>query len=205
MAAGLVPVVANSTVGGACSHLLAAGSPSSSHPGATVRQMAEEVCRGFRGALDRERHHAFLPRLAAAGLAPRIVRMDERQRCLERCTPFATWRRSVGATELSVMRAAVLDLIADVHALGVCHRDLHEGNLVVRGDRPLVIDLELACEVDPGGLCYDLTGPCEAIPVAEQHLDRADAYAEHGVWWDSPCDGLAKVFGPLDHRPEVAS
>jgi len=104
-------------------------------------------------------------------------------------------RRSTG--QLAEMRLRVVALIRSIHRLGVCHRDLHARNLVLDGGHPLVIDLELACEVDPEGPCYDTHGPCEAIPVPEQHRAVGGEYGVHGVWWDSPADGLNRAFGPI--------
>jgi serine/threonine protein kinase len=100
------------------------------------------------------------------------------------------------------MGQLVLGLVKSIHSVGVCHRDLHRQNLVIDDGRPLVIDLELACEADPSGPCYDLYGPSEIIPVAEQHQAVEGDYARYGVWWDSPADGLNRVFGPLSNlRP----
>lgn len=171
----------------------------------TRRRYREPVhCRPFRDDLDRQRHHLLLPRLAEAGLAPQIIRMDDNERCLKECDRFEVWWRSASPAELEELRASVLELIEAIHALGVCHRDLHERNLVLDGGKPLVIDLELACEVNPEWRCYDLYGPSELIPVAEQHVAVNDGlHSVHGVWWDSPANGLHLVFGPLQ-KPESA-
>lgn len=128
--------------------------------------------------------------------------MDDRERCLEPCTPFVDWLSGRPSDQVEVMASAAVGLIEGVHALGICHRDLHRANLVIGGDgRPLVVDLELAHEVDPTGPCFDFYGPGTGIPVAEQHraLDRVafEVYVENGVWWDSPAEGLGRIFGPL--------
>ena len=162
-------------------------------------------CRRFKTDLDRQRHHLLMPRLAEAGLAPQIIRMDDEEICLKKYDRFDLWWRSASPGELLEMRASVLHLIEGVHALGVCHRDLHERNLVLDGGIALVIDLELACEVNPAWRCYDLYGPSESIPVAEQHVAVNDGHhSVHGVWWDSPVSGLHLVFGPLQ-KPEEGS
>lgn len=158
----------------------------------------EAVSRLFRSELDRQRHHLFLPRLSEAGLAPKIIRMDDRERCLERCCPFNEWRAGRSKWEVDEMANAVVQLIEHVHALGVCHRGLHSSNLLVGTDgRPVVVDLELACEVDPARPCFDFYGPVSGVPIAEQHVQVGGDYAVNGVWWDSPIAGLAQVFGPL--------
>ena len=137
-------------------------------------------------------------------MAPEIIRMDDEEICLKECDRFEVWWRSASPAELAEMRSCVLELIEGIHALGVCHRDLHDRNLVLDGGKPLVIDLELACEVDPAWRCYDLYGPSDSIPVAEQHADFNDGHhSVHGVWWDSPVSGLRSVFGPLQ-KPESA-
>jgi serine/threonine protein kinase len=144
------------------------------------------VARAFHSTIDRDRHQALMPRLAHAGLCPRILHMDGWHLCLERCESFSEWHRKASESELGAMRTKVIGLIQDLHAAGVCHRDLHEDNLVFKSGRPLVIDLEYACAVDPTGPCYDLYGPSEG------HQGRLFRH-----WWDSPTGGLHDTFGPL--------
>lgn len=72
---------------------------------------------------------------------------------------------------------------------------------MVDGDRPLVIDLELACEVDPAWRCYDLTGPSAEVQVPEEHAVQGGRIGRHGVWWDAPLEGpqsLGSILGPVD-------
>ncbi len=136
--------------------------------------------------------------LAEAGLAPRILHADRDGYCLERCDPFADWWRAASRTDLDAMATRVVNLIAAVHTHGVCHRDLHDGNVLLRGGQPLVIDLEWAVEVDPAWPCYDLYGPNEHVPVLPYHA------AHNGIWWDVDLTGvgskyraMGEIFGPL--------
>ena len=88
------------------------------------------------------------------------------------------------------MRPKVVELIKTMHQLGVCHRDLHAGNVVVGPeDRPLAIDVEWAIEVDPAWPCYDLEGPSSLIPTLPEHVAAGGSLAE-GVWWGNR--GLAR-------------
>ena len=131
--------------------------------------------------------------------------MDDFERCLERCDSFGEWSRHATEAETADMKSKVVTLIESIHALGVCHRDLHERNLVLWHGRPLVIDLELACAVDPAWSCYDLFGPSDSVRVAEQHLEDGLA---NGVWWEAKVEPrrrlttMCEIFGPLN---EVAA
>lgn len=155
------------------------------------------VFRTFRGIDSRDRHFAFLPRLAEAGLAPAILHMDEQGRCLERCTTLDEWRATAGPEDVVRMKEKVIGLIRAVHAEGVCHRDFHTRNCVVKDDSPLMIDLELACAVAPTAGCFDLSGPSSGVPVAPEHVRQGEPYASNGVWWNSPIEGMARMFGEL--------
>lgn len=153
--------------------------------------------------MDRESHRKFLPLLADAGLAPKIIRLNDTERCLERCQTFSEWRRYSNDDQLRRMGLDVLELFRAVHALDICHRDLHEGNLLVKDDRPLVIDLEHAVEVDPTWPCYDLYGPSDQVPILPDHQKAGGILGTTGIWWDAEFDqrfGLITVdmiFGPL--------
>jgi tRNA A-37 threonylcarbamoyl transferase component Bud32 len=137
---------------------------------------------------DRDRHQVFMPRLSRLGIAPRLLHMDGRSICLERCQPFPEWHSAASESDLAVMRELVLRLIGDLHAAGVCHRDLHKQNLVFRDGRPLIIDVEFACQVDPAGPCYDLYGPSDDVSQPA----RIKAH-----YWESSVKGLHEVFGHL--------
>jgi hypothetical protein len=143
--------------------------------------------------------------LAAAGVGPKVVSVDGRDIDTPLYQPLSEWLRWVQQMEVRAMGERVLVAIQTMHDLGMCHRDLHRGNLVVDRHRPLIVDLEHVCEVDPAGPCYDLTGPCPEIPILADHAFRQDqVIGEYGVWWDAPQDPvffstipLGRVFGPL--------
>lgn len=158
------------------------------------------VSRPCRSEVDRQQHHALLPRLTEACLSPRILHMTDADRCVERCEPFLPWWRRATNDQIATMRCLVLQLVKKMHNLGICHRDLDAGNLVLRGHEPLVIDVELGCEVDPTGPCFDLRGPASGVPVADQHIAVG---LEEGIWWDASPTGtslitMGKLFGALD-------
>ncbi len=105
--------------------------------------------------------------------------------------------------EIKFMGCRVLEMIRTMHALGICHRDLHEDNVLVKEGRPLVIDLEHAVEVDPSWPCYDLFGPNDLIPLLPEHVAYAQQLGPTGIWWDSYHDQkiglftMGMIFGPL--------
>lgn len=158
---------------------------------------SEGVFRAYRSDVDRERHEKFLPKLSDAGVSPTIIELNELGRVLERLQTLPEWLGTASWPERVEMRRNLLQNIDEMHRLGVCHRDLHPWNVLVRDDAPLFIDLELATEVDPNDACFDLIGPESGVAVAEQHRNLAGWLAFCGVWWDSPAGGLGWVFGPL--------
>ena len=101
------------------------------------------------------------------------------------------------------MSRYVLKLIRQMHLLGICHRDLHDLNLLVQDGKPLVIDLEHAAEVDPSWPCYDLYGPSEMVPLLAEHRAFGGVLGSTGIWWDAEHDErfglvtMAMIFGPL--------
>jgi hypothetical protein len=97
------------------------------------------------------------------------------------------------------MGLRVLRRIKELHGHGVCHRDLHVGNIVVRDGVPLFIDTEFAIERHPGKPCYDLFGPDSGVSVPERHAHQQNAN-RNGVWWDADnheVETLGRAFGPL--------
>src|SRR5581483_5458517 len=63
-------------------------------------------------------------------------------------------------TELKTMRRRLLAFLKKVHReAGICHRDTHIRNFVLKEERPLLIDPTLAIESDRDRPCYDLVGP----------------------------------------------
>ena len=85
-------------------------------------------------------------------------------------------------------------MIRLIHSLGICHRDLHEGNIVVKAGKPMVIDLEHAVEVDPLWPCYDLYGPSDRIQLLPEHEEFRDMLGPTGIWWDADHDPKYGIF-----------
>jgi serine/threonine protein kinase len=158
----------------------------------------EGYFRRFRNPEERASHTQYLPILSEAGLAPRIIKFTNEGVLLETCTPLEVWIAERQAFDVATMRLRCIRLTQQIHSLGICHRDLHARNVVVDAeDHPLVIDLDLACSSNPAQRCYDMIGPESGIAIANQHLALGGPYAEYGVWWNSPVDGLWRIFGTL--------
>lgn len=160
----------------------------------------------FRDTNARMQAQRYLRRLERACLTPEIIELTEQGVRTRRGLPLAEWWPTADPEQLSGMRGRLLQLIEAMHTLGVCHRDLHDRNVVIGpGGRPLAIDLELACDLSPGQRCYDLRGPSDQIPVPVQHI-RVGGSFRGGVWWGSRDLGgyraLGEIFGPLDDRPK---
>lgn len=158
---------------------------------------------------DGERYHqlelAILRDLKGSDLVPLLVDAGQEPTTvwvkIEAHTPLSEWLRSHGSPpERSDMRVAIRDQLHRLHAAGICHRDVHLGNVVIdAAGTPRFIDFELATRVDPNGPCFDILGPQSGVPVPEEH--RRVGLAE-GVWWNQwpPALGsaaLARTFGPL--------
>jgi len=73
--------------------------------------------------------------------------------------------------------------LKELHQNGMCHRDMHVGNVVLLDGTPLLIDPALATESDPSRPCYDLYGPqLSGVAVPADHYDYPPNRG--GVWWD---------------------
>jgi hypothetical protein len=139
--------------------------------------------------------------LSELALAPEIVSVTADQLVAHWYPPLPCWGTNRSLEELIDMGLSVLRRVEELHGHGVCHRDLHTGNIVVRAGVPLFIDTEFATASDPAKPCYDLVGPersCVAVP--KRHADQLNAN-RHGVWWDADnhevCT-LGRAFGRLD-------
>lgn len=136
-------------------------------------------------------------RLSDAGLAPAIVRITADEIEAVRHRTLEDWLAVTPFGQRADMKEAVRRLLLAVHAIGLCHRDVHVGNIVLTADeRPLLIDPELATP-SVNGHCYDLHGPeVSGVPVPPEHL-REPGH-ERGVWWGSPVKhrSLEAAFGP---------
>jgi hypothetical protein len=153
----------------------------------------------FRDANARDQAHKYLPQMAHAGLSPELIELTDAWVRTLYGVPLNEWKQSATREALAAMRPLVRELINGMHALGICHRDLHDRNVVIGpGDVPLAIDMEHACDAHPRGPCYDLVGPSSGIPVPLHHARQGGVIAE-GIWWGSGDPGggltpLGRVF-----------
>lgn len=167
-----------------------------------VSSTSDRHSHWFRDDRARAQAHRYLPGLAAAGLSPAILELTETRVVTRRGRPLREWWPRADAAARARMRTRVLRLIEQLHARGICHRDLHDRNLILgAGDQPQVIDVEWACDVDPAAPCYDLCGPASGVPVPATHLSSGAPFAR-GVCWGNPLAGsgytsLGEIFGPL--------
>jgi tRNA A-37 threonylcarbamoyl transferase component Bud32 len=135
---------------------------------------------------------------AAAGCAPafdviegeptRVRLLTIRMRCFTR---LRTWLETASPEHQHELARSLLECVRRLHALGICHQDLHVDNVVVDGARPLLIDFELALRTSPDKPCYDLVGPAASgVPVHGRHLFQGII---EGVWWDSPTTQVTTI------------
>src|ERR1700682_917095 len=111
-------------------------------------------------------------------------------------TLLADWLKEADKDAIQAVGRDILGCTDRLHAAGLCHRDVHERNVVLDDLRPLLIDFELAIEVPPDQACYDLLGPASGTPLPGIHreINLVD-----DVWWDSPTPHvrcLCSDFGP---------
>jgi hypothetical protein len=139
--------------------------------------------------------------LADNGLGPEVGSVSDNTFETREERELQGWLVSASEPEVAPMGRRVFALVCSMHGLGICHRDLHLGNLLVdSAQQPLVIDLELACEIDPRWPCYDLGGPSAEVPVPLDHA-RLASLIPNGVWWDAELPpgmtSMGSVFGSL--------
>lgn len=118
------------------------------------------------------------------GLAPRILAEDQETVTFERLpqTLKQWWEANDDPARRAAMKTHLRDRIIELHAIGICHRDLHSENVMVDSEGSLYfIDFALAQRVDPTWSCYDLNGPSDQVPVPNAHACQVDH--EDGVWW----------------------
>ena len=157
----------------------------------------------IRSARDFEQVVRHLQLLAAEGISPQLVAVERPRILTVRLMTLDEWLVTASSTDIDDMGRRLVQTVESMHAVGVCHRDLHVGNLLVDQNRPLIIDLELAKDVDPAGPCYDLQGPSSEVPIPQDHLSLGGDIAKYGVWWDAPLQPpyprpLHTVFGASD-------
>ncbi len=154
--------------------------------------------RRFRDENDRNQAHKYLPKLAAIGIVPEIFELSDAGMKSKLCGPFSDWWREATAMDIDLMYPKVVSIIRTLHEHGICHRDLHDCNLVLDEELyPLMIDFELACDVDTHVRCYDVYGPSKSVSIPPKHLEIGRAFG-NGVWWGcediDPYVPLGRVF-----------
>jgi hypothetical protein len=162
-------------------------------------------CKRLDLVPDRVAYVGYYQRLQASGLGPRIVAVTGGKVCLQKLERLPDWvdARSVDGRlpdePRRAMGLALIELLEKVHELGLCHRDTHIRNFVVRAGAPLLVDPKYAIE-SRGRSCYDLKGPEESgVEIAREHLRQANVN-QHGVWWedaDPISESLTSTFGTL--------
>jgi hypothetical protein len=131
-----------------------------------------------------ERFVTYYRRWAALGLAPEIVSVTPEKLITRGCLPLEDWLQfERSAAERLEMGGRLYRALDELHQHGMCHRDIHAGNVVLLEGTPLLIDPALATESDPSRPCYDLYGPeVSGVSVPNDHY----VYLPNrgGVWWD---------------------
>jgi hypothetical protein len=132
--------------------------------------------------------------LAGWHLAPAVVEVtDEVLRTELHPTLRQWWEAGQSGTDLAAMRVLLRTRIDELHSHGICHRDLHIDNVVLRDGLPLFIDPDFAIASDPHAPCFDLYGPdASGVPAPHAHKAQGGAAAQ-GVWWHAPV--LHRTFG----------
>ncbi len=148
-----------------------------------------------------ERFVHYYKQLADHGLAPEIISVTSREIVTREYQTLCDWldiEHSRGET-MEMGRRLYLR-IEQLHGHGICHRDLHIANVVLRvNEVPLFIDPAFAIDSNPDKPCYDLEGPQRSgVPVPPEHATQPNDN-QFGVWWDStgPVPTLNSAFGPL--------
>lgn len=159
----------------------------------------------FRSAAEEVFARAHLERLAHCKLTPEVIRWEPGAVVVRAGVPLTDWLRTATPDAVAKMRPKALALVQSIHALGICHRDLHVENVVLIDGIPAAIDFEHACEVDREWPCYDLTGPSEQVPLLPAHAKFGGVLGTYGISWDGPRDDrwlgryvpLGMIFGPV--------
>lgn len=148
-----------------------------------------------------ERFVDYYRQLAAHGLAPEIITVTPNEIITREYPTLCDWLGIEHSRDERVEMGRRLCLrIEQLHSYGICHRDLHTANVVLRGNEvPLFIDPAFAIDSNPDMPCYDLEGPERSgVPVPPEHATQPNDN-RFGVWWDStgPVPTLNGAFGPL--------
>jgi hypothetical protein len=145
---------------------------------------------------------AMMAAAAAAGCAPQFEVTGRDEITMPRLEVLKDRLETASPADRRRVAHAVLACLERLHASGICHRDAHCENVVLDGARALLVDFELACDVDPGRPCYDLLGPTSGVPVPWQHewLGIRD-----GVWWDSSAAQVRQLWQDLGRLEDMRS
>lgn len=142
--------------------------------------------------------------LASWDLAPKIIEATNDTLVTElHPTLHQWWDAGPTQDELDAMLKLLRGRIVELHSHGVCHRDLHIDNVVLRDGIPLFIDTDFAIATDSNEPCFDLYGPdVSGVPAPAAHL-RQHGNAAKGVWWTAPVlhNTFGHVLGPVPEAP----
>jgi Phosphotransferase enzyme family len=146
-----------------------------------------------------ERFVSYYRRWSNLGLAPEIVAVTPEKLTTRLCLPLKDWLQSErSASERLEMGGRLYRRLEELHKHGMCHRDMHAGNVVLLEGIPLLIDPALATESDPLRPCYDLYGPeLSGVAVPADHYGYLPNRG--GVWWDCGAEvpALKDAIGSL--------
>lgn len=173
--------------------------------GATDGSVTKVWLRTAQGERYYQLELGILCDLQRSGLVPELIDFGEEPTTawvrMEALMPLGEWLETNPSPDTRCeMRDRLRVQLRALHRAGVCHRDVHLGNVVVDAcGVPRFVDFELATRVDPTGGCFDLLGPASGVPVPDEHIE---INMTDGVWWNQwpPTLGtwaMARTFGPL--------
>ena len=142
---------------------------------------------------------AFYEEASRLGLAPVVVSADDEQLTTQACQPLLDWLAAY-PDRTHEMGVLLFARVKELHSHGICHRDLHDGNVLVRADGvPVFIDFDFATHGNPDAPCYDLYGPGPSrLPVPDAHAAQTGSRNANGAYWDNAEHRtLREMFGPV--------
>lgn len=164
---------------------------------------AHEIhCRDLVCEADRNKFLRHYQLLSDLGLAPEILDSTGDTLVTRKYLTLEGWLWSgPSEAQMKTMRRRLLAFLKEVHhKAGICHRDTHIRNFVLKENRPLLIDPTLAIECDRDRPCYDLVGPeLSGVAIPTEHACQPNNNS-FGVWWDAPEpfeQTLGSFFGRL--------
>lgn len=88
------------------------------------------------------------------------------------------------------MKVRLRARIGELHAVGICHRNLHSDNVMISDDGSIrFIDFVLAQWVDPNWPGYDLVGPSAHVPAPYARATKLATRMASG--WGRPSANVA--------------